>query len=65
MGSDKKRYQIEVPQSAASKAGPEYNLEGARKGFKRFSTSETKVCYYWSYSIKLAKWATRGTTILL
>ncbi|KAH9639495.1 hypothetical protein HF086_003628 [Spodoptera exigua] len=39
---NKKRYQIEVPQNAAAKAGPDYNLEGARKGFKRFSTSETK-----------------------
>ncbi|KAM3962106.1 DNA mismatch repair protein Msh6 [Aphomia sociella] len=42
VGTDKKRYQIEVPQSAASKAGADYNLEGARKGFKRFSTEETK-----------------------
>ncbi|KAF9416391.1 hypothetical protein HW555_006238 [Spodoptera exigua] len=42
VGTDKKRYQIEVPQNAAAKAGPDYNLEGARKGFKRFSTSETK-----------------------
>ncbi|XP_059051642.1 probable DNA mismatch repair protein Msh6 isoform X2 [Achroia grisella] len=42
VGTDKKRYQIEVPQSAASKAGPDYQLEGARKGFKRFSTEETK-----------------------
>lgn len=42
VGTDKKRYQIEVPQNAASKAGSDYNLEGARKGFKRFSTMETK-----------------------
>ncbi|KAL0818930.1 hypothetical protein ABMA28_008233 [Loxostege sticticalis] len=42
VGSDKKRYQIEVPQGAASKAGPDYHLEGTRKGFKRFSTAETK-----------------------
>ncbi|XP_039760055.1 probable DNA mismatch repair protein Msh6 isoform X3 [Pararge aegeria] len=42
VGTDKKRYQIEVPQNAASRAGSEYNLEGARKGFKKFSTSETK-----------------------
>lgn len=42
VGTDKKRYQIEVPQGAASKAGADYNLEGARKGYKRFSTCETK-----------------------
>ncbi|CAK1593977.1 unnamed protein product [Parnassius mnemosyne] len=42
VGTDKKRYQLEVPQSNASKAGSEYHLEGARKGFKRFSTTETK-----------------------
>ncbi|XP_034836109.1 probable DNA mismatch repair protein Msh6 isoform X1 [Maniola hyperantus] len=42
VGTDKKRYQIEVPQNAASRAGSEYHLEGARKGFKKFSTSETK-----------------------
>ncbi|XP_072933319.1 probable DNA mismatch repair protein Msh6 [Epargyreus clarus] len=42
VGSDKKRYQIEVPQNAAAKAGSEYQFESARKGFKRFSTSETK-----------------------
>ncbi|XP_075984806.1 DNA mismatch repair protein Msh6 isoform X2 [Anticarsia gemmatalis] len=42
VGTDKKRYQIEVPQSAATKAGSDYNLEGARKGYKRFSTAETK-----------------------
>ncbi|XP_061379726.1 probable DNA mismatch repair protein Msh6 isoform X1 [Danaus plexippus] len=42
VGSDKKRYQIEVPQSAAGKANSDYHLEGARKGFKRYSTVETK-----------------------
>ncbi|CAH0760592.1 unnamed protein product [Diatraea saccharalis] len=42
VGSDKKRYQIEVPQNAAAKAGSEYHMEGARKGYKRFSTAETK-----------------------
>lgn len=43
-GSDKKRYQLEVTESKASRAGSMYSLEGARKGYKRFSTSETKVC---------------------
>ncbi|XP_063832736.1 probable DNA mismatch repair protein Msh6 [Ostrinia nubilalis] len=42
VGSDKKRYQIEVPQGAASRAGGDYQLEGTRKGYKRFSTAETK-----------------------
>ncbi|CAH0731815.1 unnamed protein product, partial [Brenthis ino] len=42
VGTDKKRYQLEVPQSAAAKAGPQYHMEGTRKGFKRYSTDETK-----------------------
>ncbi|KPJ16004.1 putative DNA mismatch repair protein Msh6 [Papilio machaon] len=42
VGTDKKRYQLEVPQNSAAKAGSQYHLEGARKGFKRFSTAETK-----------------------
>ncbi|XP_004931420.2 probable DNA mismatch repair protein Msh6 isoform X1 [Bombyx mori] len=42
VGTDKKRYQIEVPQSACTRAGSDYHMESARKGFKRFSTSETK-----------------------
>ncbi|XP_064074096.1 probable DNA mismatch repair protein Msh6 isoform X1 [Vanessa tameamea] len=42
VGVDKKRYQLEVAQGAAAKAGPEYHLESTRKGFKKFSTAETK-----------------------
>ncbi|XP_063381662.1 probable DNA mismatch repair protein Msh6 [Cydia fagiglandana] len=42
VGTDKKRYQIEVPESATKRATSDYHMEGARKGFKRFSTSETK-----------------------
>ncbi|XP_047510780.1 probable DNA mismatch repair protein Msh6 [Pieris napi] len=42
VGSDKKRYQMEIPQNAASKAGGDYHMEGARKGYKRYSTYETK-----------------------
>ncbi|CAG4959685.1 unnamed protein product [Colias eurytheme] len=42
IGTDKKRYQLEIPQNAASKAGPDYHFESARKGYKRFSTDETK-----------------------
>ncbi|KAJ2954741.1 hypothetical protein O0L34_g3044 [Tuta absoluta] len=42
VGADKKRFQLEVAESAARKAGPQHQLEGARKGFKKFSTPETR-----------------------
>ncbi|XP_069702294.1 DNA mismatch repair protein Msh6 isoform X2 [Periplaneta americana] len=42
VGSDKKRFQLEVPDSHTKKAGKEYELQGQRKGFKRYWTSETK-----------------------
>ncbi|VVD03717.1 unnamed protein product [Leptidea sinapis] len=41
IGTEKKRYQLEIPQSAASKAGSEYHFESARKGrriFEKFSS---------------------------
>lgn len=44
-GSDRKRYQIEVPEAKTSKVPKSYNLESARKGkdaVKRYSTEETK-----------------------
>ncbi|XP_037881216.1 probable DNA mismatch repair protein Msh6 [Glossina fuscipes] len=44
-GNDKKRFQIEIPESHARKAGSEYLLETQRKGSKavrRFSTQETR-----------------------
>lgn len=44
-GNDRKRYQIEVPESKASKATKNYNLESVKKGkngAKRYTTSETK-----------------------
>uniref|UniRef100_A0A1A9WE19 DNA mismatch repair protein n=1 Tax=Glossina brevipalpis TaxID=37001 RepID=A0A1A9WE19_9MUSC len=44
-GNDKKRFQIEIPESHARKAGSEYLLESQRKGSKavrRFSTQETR-----------------------
>ncbi|XP_055906922.1 probable DNA mismatch repair protein Msh6 [Eupeodes corollae] len=44
-GSDKKRFQLEVPESHARKAGKDYFLEGQKKGTKpcrRFHTDETK-----------------------
>lgn len=42
-GSDKKRFQLEVPDSFTKKAGKDYELQGQRKGFKKYWTSETKV----------------------
>ncbi|KAH8396852.1 hypothetical protein KR215_005308 [Drosophila sulfurigaster] len=44
-GSDKKRYQLEVPESHAHKANKSYALEGQVKGKKparRYTTNETK-----------------------
>ncbi|KOC69993.1 putative DNA mismatch repair protein Msh6 [Habropoda laboriosa] len=41
-GSDKKRYQIEIPDSQVKKVGPGYELQSQRKGFKRYCTAETK-----------------------
>ena len=42
-GSDRKRFQLEVPDACTKKAGKEYELQGQRKGFKKYWTSETKV----------------------
>jgi DNA mismatch repair protein MSH6 len=42
-GSDRKRFQLEVPDACSKKAGKEYELQGQRKGFKKYWTSETKV----------------------
>ncbi|GLH02763.1 Probable DNA mismatch repair protein Msh6 [Gryllus bimaculatus] len=42
IGSDKKRFQLEVPEAAARKAGNDYELQSQRKGFKRFATSKSK-----------------------
>lgn len=45
-GTDKKRFQLEVPESHASKAGKAYALESQKKGkgpCRRFSTNETRV----------------------
>jgi hypothetical protein len=42
-GSDRKRFQLEVPDSFAKKAGKDYELQGQRKGFKKYWTAETKV----------------------
>ena len=42
VGSDKKRYQLEVAETAAKKVDHRYELQGQRKGFKRYYTQETK-----------------------
>lgn len=45
VGKDKNRYEIEVPEERAKKAGDRFNLEGQRKGknpARRFSTTETR-----------------------
>ncbi|XP_056646514.1 probable DNA mismatch repair protein Msh6 isoform X1 [Diorhabda sublineata] len=45
VGTDKKRYQLEVPEIKSNKATDEYRLEGAKKGakpVKRFSTATTR-----------------------
>ncbi|XP_076238982.1 DNA mismatch repair protein Msh6 isoform X2 [Calliopsis andreniformis] len=41
-GSDKKRYQIEIPESQVKKVGSGYELQSQRKGFKRYYTAEAK-----------------------
>ncbi|XP_071562945.1 probable DNA mismatch repair protein Msh6 [Temnothorax nylanderi] len=41
-GTDRKRYQIEVPESQVKKVGPGYELQSQRKGFKRYYTAEAK-----------------------
>lgn len=42
VGSDKKRFQLEVSDSAARKADGRYELQGQRKGFKRYYTAESR-----------------------
>ncbi|BES93758.1 DNA mismatch repair protein [Nesidiocoris tenuis] len=42
VGKDKNRYQLEIPESKANKVTDEYVLVGQRKGFKKYSTPETK-----------------------
>jgi DNA mismatch repair protein MSH6 len=40
VGSDKKRFQLEVPEASAKKADHRYEIQGQRKGFKRYYTAE-------------------------
>lgn len=42
VGTEKKRFQLEVAESAAKKAGAKYELQGQRKGFKRYWTDECR-----------------------
>lgn len=42
-GSDKKRFQLEIPENRTHKVNSEYQLEGTRKGYKRYSTTTTRV----------------------
>lgn len=42
VGKDNKRFQIEIPENRTHKVTNEFQLEGARKGFKRYSTSTSK-----------------------
>lgn len=45
VGNDRKRYEIEVPESCAKRADHRYSLEGQRKGAKpvrRYSTEDTR-----------------------
>lgn len=45
VGKDKNRYELEVPENVAKKAGDKYHLEGQRKGknpVRRFSTEKTR-----------------------
>lgn len=42
-GSDRKRYQIEIPDTQVKKVGPGYELQSQRKGFKRYYTAEARV----------------------
>lgn len=41
-GTDKKRYQIDVPESKISLVNNKYDLQGSRKGFNRYWTAEAK-----------------------
>lgn len=48
-GNDKKRFQLEIPESNAKRANDSYYLEGQRKGakpVKRYHTDETRVSYF-------------------
>lgn len=41
--TDKKRFQLEVPDSQVKKVGSGFELQSQRKGFKRYYTAEARV----------------------
>ncbi|THK32980.1 probable DNA mismatch repair protein Msh6 [Diachasma alloeum] len=41
-GNDKKRFQLEVPEARAKHAGSSHELQGQRKGFKKYYTAECR-----------------------
>lgn len=47
-GTDKKRYQLEVPEGASKRAGDGYELQSTKKNYKRFTTARTKVWHIYS-----------------
>ena len=42
VGADKKRFQLEIPDSGSGKIDSGYELQGQRKGFRRFHTERSK-----------------------
>lgn len=48
-GTEKKRFQLDVPENKSNKVTSEYQLEGTKKGSKptkRYSTSKTRVSIF-------------------
>lgn len=43
VGTDKKRFQLDIPEDKTHKVTSEYRLEGTKKGWKRYSTEITRV----------------------
>ena len=41
-GTEKNRFQLEIPENQAKRTGSEYEFTSSRKGFKRFMTAKTK-----------------------
>lgn len=61
-GTEKKRYQIEVPESQVKKVGSGYELQSQRKGFKRYYTAEGKVSAFLLNNLRtpsIHEWLTR------
>lgn len=45
VGSDKKRYQLEIPDSQVKKVDSSYELQSQRKGFRRYYNEYTRVIF--------------------